>query len=161
MAIPSPVKFKKGQVELVSSVDRASYTLTELTRAALKDTGRLILMRCARKLRALPGGSKFMNKKRTGKFQFWVRKQENDLIIGIHNLQRGAHGDAWYGELQELGTSNQPRREILQSTVRESIEDIRKIQGAYLSAIEDDIRAQELIDENEEIGEAGDDDTGT
>ena len=43
MPIPKSVtKIKKGNVEFISNVDRVQYTLTELTRAALRDVGKFI-----------------------------------------------------------------------------------------------------------------------
>jgi hypothetical protein len=96
------------------------------------------------KLKKLPGMKR--NKRIYNSTQYWVRKRETDLQIGIKHA-------GWYGVQQELGTSNQPKREILRSTVFESIDDIRRVQGAYLSAIEDENRALGLIDEEEAIGE--------
>ena len=37
---PSVTKTIKGNVTIVSSVDRCSYTIRELTRAALRDVGK-------------------------------------------------------------------------------------------------------------------------
>ena len=76
-------------------------------------------------------------------FQYWVRKRDGDLQIGIK------HG-TWYGADQELGSKNQPRRAILRDTVYENVSEIQKIQGQYLSAIEDELKAIALIDENNE-----------
>ena len=86
--------------------------------------------------------------------QYWIRKRETDLQIGFKH-------DTWYGVLQELGTKNQPKRDILRGTVMENIDDIRRVQGQYLSAIEDENRALGLIDENGDAiysSEEGEDD---
>jgi len=96
------------------------------------------------KLRKLPGMKR--NKRIYNSTQYWVRKRETDLQIGFKH-------DTWYGVLQELGTKGQPARHILRGTVMENIDDIRRVQGAYLSAIEDENRALGLIDEEEAIGE--------
>lgn len=54
----------------------------------------------------------------------------------------------WYGADSELGTKNQPARNILRSTVWENIDEIQRIQGQYLSAIQDENKALSLIDHN-------------
>lgn len=59
----------------------------------------------------------------------------------------------WYGVLQELGGHNQPKRSVLRDTVIESIPDIQKIEAQYLSAIEDELKAKVLINEDEEVGD--------
>lgn len=141
MPVPSAVKIKKNGVEYVSKVDRAKYLITELSRAALRDTGKLVRNRAlneVRKLRGLKRGKRPLNA-----FQFWVRKREGNLQVGIKH-------ETWYGVAQELGTSNQPRRGILMNAAMENIDDIRRIQGAYLKHIEDENRALGIIDENDE-----------
>jgi hypothetical protein len=139
MALPKSVtKIKKGNVEFISSVDRVKFTLNELCRAALRDVAKLIRKRMIVKLKTLPGMKKA--KRIYSSTQYWVRKREADLQIGFkHNT--------WYGVLQELGGKNQPKRGILRDTVMESIDDIRRIEGQYLSAIEDENKALALIDQ--------------
>ena len=39
MPLPKSVKFSRNGVEFLSNCDRIQYTLKELTRAALRDTG--------------------------------------------------------------------------------------------------------------------------
>ena len=58
--------------------------------------------------------------------------------------------------MAELGTSKIPKTAPLYSTVAENIDTIRRIEGQYLSAIEDENRALGLINEDEE--ESDDDD---
>lgn len=55
----------------------------------------------------------------------------------------------WYGSDSELGENGQPARNFLRDVVYNNIDQIRTIQGQYLSAIEDDNRAKGLIDEEE------------
>ena len=69
MSLPKSVtKIKKDGVEFVSSVDRASYTIRELARAALRDVGKLVCKRTRQQIR-----------RRTGRLskntQDWVRKK--------------------------------------------------------------------------------------
>lgn len=139
MPVPkSVVKISKDGVKFTSSVDRVKYTMKELCRAALRDTAKLLRKRMTAKLRGLRGLK--WSKRPYTNIQYWVRKRETDLQIGIKH-------DTWYGVQQELGTKNQPRRAVLRDTVFENIDDIRRVQGAYLSAIEDENKALGLIDQ--------------
>lgn len=148
MSMPKSVtKIKKDGVEFVSSVDRANYTIEELSRAALRDVAKLIRKRMVQKLKKLPGMKR--SKRIYKSTQYWVRKRETDLQIGFKH-------DTWYGVHQELGDRNQPARHILRGTVMENIDEIRKIEGQYLSAIEDENKALGLIDEKEYVPEGDD-----
>lgn len=144
MALPkSVVKFKKGNVEYTSSVDRVNYTIQELTRAALRDTGKYIAM----KFRQGYYGTFKRKKGRVGKFtQYWVRKKEGNLQVGIKP-------NAFYGGFQEVGSSKTQKLGLLTKAAQENIEEIRRIQGMYLSAIEDENKALSLISEEEYEGE--------
>ena len=145
MSVPKSVtKIKKDGVEFVSSVDRANYTIEELTRAALRDVAKLIRKRMVQKLKKLPGMKR--SKRIYKSTQYWVRKRETDLQIGFKH-------DTWYGVQQELGDRNQPARHILRGTVMENLDEIRKIEGQYLSAIEDENKAIAMIDEKEYVPE--------
>lgn len=152
MAIPSPMKFKKDGVEFTSSVDRCNYTIRELTRSALRDVGRYVVRQCTRKARRLEGlgHTRYIQKR----FQFWVRKQDGDLQVGIHNVMKNKNpGETWYGMDQELGLNGQPKRAFLHDSVYDNIRTIRDIEAQYLSAIEDEQRALALIDEEETFGD--------
>jgi hypothetical protein len=145
MPLPKSVtKIKKGGVEFTSNVDRAKFLLVELHRAALRDTAKFLRKRMIEKLKLLPGLRR--TKRIYSSTQYWLRRKETDLQIGFK------HG-TWYGVEQELGTSKQPKRAILTDTVYENIDQMRIIQGKYLSAIEDENRAKGLIDEEEDVGD--------
>jgi len=145
MPMPKSVtKVKKDGVEFISSVDRIQYTIEELSRAALRDVAKLVRKRMVQKLKKLPGMKR--SKRIYNSTQYWVRKRETDLQIGFKH-------DTWYGVHQELGDRNQPARHILRGTVMENIDEIRKIEGQYLSAIEDENKALALIDEKEYVPE--------
>src|SRR5690625_1855258 len=141
MAVPKSVtKITKDGVEFTSNVDRANYTIEELTRAALRDTAKFVRRKMNDEVRKLPGMRRSRRPYRSN--QYWVRKRETDLQIGFkHNT--------WYGVDQELGTNNQPARNILRNSVYNNINQIRLIQGQYLSAIEDENKAKVLINEGE------------
>jgi len=146
-APPSVTRVKKDGVEFVSSVDRTKYTMTELERAALKDIAKLLRRRMLDQLRKLPGMRRNVRLWRST--QYWVRKQETDLIVGFKH-------DSWYGAKSELGDSGQPARGILRGTVLDSIPEIRLISAQYLKHIEDELRAEGIIDEREETGDEQD-----
>ena len=138
MALPRSVtRISRDGVSFKSDVDKTKYLLKELQRAALRDTAKLIRKKMMVKLRKLPGMKK--SKRLYKSTQYWVRKRETDLQIGFKH-------DSWYGARSELGTHGQPARGILRSTVMENIDDIRRVQGAYLSSIADENRAIGLID---------------
>jgi len=140
----SVTRVNKGGVKFISNVDRAKYTLAELERAALKDTAKFLRRRMVDKLKQLPGMRR--SKRIYSSTQYWVRRREADLQIGVKH-------DSWYGAHQELGTSKQPKRGVVRNTVMENINQIRIIQGQYLKAVEDENKARGLIDEEEGVGD--------
>ena len=140
MGVPkSVVKINRDGVEYISSVDRVNYTISELTRAALRDVGKFICKRTRQSIR-----------RRTGKLarntQYWVRKKDCDLQVGFKP-------GGFYGGFQELGTERQPKVGALYDTVKGNIKTIRDIEAQYLSAIEEEQRALSLIGEEEYQGE--------
>lgn len=148
MPMPRSVtRIRRNGVEFISDVDRANYTIEELSRAALRDSAKLIRKRMIQKLKKLRGMGR--SKRIFSSTQYWVRRRDMDLIIGFKH-------DSWYGARSELGTHNQPARGILRETVYENIDQLRMIQGKYLSAIESENRARGLISENEYTSPAGD-----
>ncbi len=153
MSIPkSVVKFDKKGLTYTSSVDRVNYTIRELTRAALRDVGRFVSRTCNTEGMKLPGLKKSRRVRgKSSAFQYWVRKKDGDLQVGIK------HG-TWYGEQQELGTKNQPKRGILHNSVYDNIAKIVEIESQYLSALESEAAALAKIDSEEEYQGGGDDD---
>lgn len=150
MPLPKSVtKIKRNGVEFVESVDRANYLITELTRAAMKDVARYILRIVWKEVRGI---NEFTKKMRYsgGRYQYWVRKKECDLQLGIENTKNGAE-TAWWADQAELGTAGQPKRGFLRSAVYDNIDMIRKIESQYLSAIEDELNAASMVDEEENI----------
>lgn len=140
---PRVVKYSRNGIQFTSSVDRTQYLISELTRAALKEVGIFVARECNKRAMRLPGMKKSKRVRgRSSAFNYWVRKKETDLQVGIR------HG-TWYGTEQELGTNNQPRRGILRGSVYDNIHMIRQIEAQYLSAIEDELTASQLIDESE------------
>ena len=152
---PSVPRTTKDGVQITSSVDRCSYTIRELTRAALRDVGKFVCISSNRAAQKLYGGGLvksrriigFKNKKTGNRtaFQYWARKKEGDLQVGITH-------DTWYGTEQELGSSRMKKKGILSNTVHDNVAEIVKIESQYLSALESEARALELISEEEYQG---------
>lgn len=153
MSVPrSVVKFKKGTVEYTSSVDFAKYAIQELTRAALRDVGRFVSRSSNSAAMNLHGLKKSRRVKgKTSAFQFWVRKQETDLQVGIK------HG-TWYGVAQELGDSKMQKLGILRNTTYDNIPTIVEIESKYLSALESEAAALAMIGSEGDYQGGGEDD---
>ncbi len=154
MSVPkSVVRFRRSGIEYTSSVDRASYTILELTRAALRDVGKYLARTANSKAMKLPGLKKSRRVRgRTSTFLYnvpWAK-------TGLPHLEVGVTHETWYGVEQELGTSSQPKRQILKSSAQENIAKIVEIESQYLSAMEDEAEALRLISEEEYSG-GGDD----
>lgn len=151
MGVPkSVIKLKKDGVEYVSSVDRCQYTIKELTRAAMRDVGKFLTRRFNEEAQKLPGMKR--NPRVRGKnstFQFWARKQECDLQVGTKQ-------ETWYGYRQELGTSKMKKLGIMKETTYANIPEIVKIESQYLSALEDEAAALNMINEDDYEGGADD-----
>ena len=144
---PSVTKITKNGIEFTSSVDRANYLITELTRAAMKDVARYVLRIVRANVRGISSYTRRMRYAPL-RYQYWVRKKECDLQLGIENTARGAES-AWWADQAELGTGNQPKRGFLRSAVYDNIDTIRQIEAQYLSAIEDEMNAASMCDEEE------------
>ena len=129
MPLPKSVtKIKKDGVEFISSVDRIKYTLNELSRAALRDTAKLIRKRMLVKLRQLPGMKR--SKRPYKSTQYWIQKTRNrpcrsgfkGTIPGTACCRNSARRTSQSGI-------------ILRGTVMELVLTIRQMQGQYLSAL--------------------------
>lgn len=150
MSVPkSVVRFKKDGVTYTSSVDRASYTIVELTRAALRDVGKYLTRTANKAASKLPGLKKSRRVRgRTSTFLYnvpWAKK-------GLPHLEVGVTHNTWYGVEQEMGSSNQPKRQILKNSAQQNIAQIVEIESQYLSALEDEAKALRLISEEEYSG---------
>ncbi len=149
MSVPkSVIKIDKKGVKYISSVEKAEYTIQELTRAAMRDVGKFLVRRINEKAQTLPGMKR--NPRVRGKnstFQYWARKGECDLQVGTKQ-------ETWYGYKQELGTSNMKQLGFIRTTTYDNIPEIIKIESQYLSALESEAEALALI-ESEEDYEGG------
>ena len=146
MSAPKSVmKIDKNGVQFTSSVDRANYFITELTRAAMKDVAKYILRIVRKNVRGISNQTRKM-RYAAMRYQYWVRKKECDLQLGIENTAKGAD-TAWWADQAELGTGGQPKRGFLRAAVYDNIDMIRKIESQYLSGIETE--DESMIDEEE------------
>ena len=150
MAVPkSVVRFKKGGVEYISSVDKASYTIVELSRAAMRDVGKYLARTAnsgAQKLKGLKKSRRVRGRSSTFLYNVpWVKS-------GLPHLEVGVTHGTWYGVDQEMGTSKQPRRQILRNSAHANIATIVQIESQYLSAMSDEAAALSLISEEEYSG---------
>lgn len=145
MAMPKSVtRTNKDGITFVDNVARTQYTLKELTRAALRDTGKYV---CSRFRTSYYANFK-RKKRRVWRYtQYWVRKREG-------NLQVGVKPNGFYGLFQEFGSSKTKKLGLLQKSVKNNIPMIVKIQSQYLSALESEARAIALIRDKEYKGGA-------
>lgn len=159
MALPkSVVKINKKGLKFTSNVERTKYTLEELSRAALKDVAKLL----RKKIKAIIPVDEGVLKKNLGT---WVRRSKNKkdqptLQVGFYDRKRAnkkGYKYAYHQHLVLFGTKASEghhatqANNVLKKITEESIDDIRRIQGKYLSAIENENRALGLIDEREEV----------
>ncbi len=115
MSVPKSVTkvSRDGSYKFVSNVNAVEYTLQELVRGALRDTGKFL----AKQFR-ISFYSKF--RKGTGLVGkgtgYWVRKRECDMQIGIARKGKG-----FWGIFQEIGTNHQKKEGLLRKVVEEVI----------------------------------------
>lgn len=151
MAMPKTVtKVTKDGVTFTSNVDRVNYTLGELSRAALRDVGKLLRKRMKLKV---PKDTKSLEKNIATR----VVKKTETLEVGVYSRERakkrGLDYAGYYAHIIEFGSRLLSARPFLRQTVTEEINTIREIEAKYLQAIEDEQKAKALIDESEEIAD--------
>lgn len=143
---PSVIKIDKDGVKYISNCDRVQYTMHELIRAALRDTGKFICRKAKDDIKAI--GIRKITGRMLKSIQYWVRHKQK-----TPNLQVGIKPLAWYLGYYETGTSKHPKYGFLQNATKNNIAEIIKIQSQYLSALEDEAMALSLIQESEMMGD--------
>lgn len=136
------VKKGKTHVEFTSNVDRAKYTLSELTRAALRDVGKFLKNEFRH---SYYRHFKKRNRRVWNATDYWVRKKDCDLQFGIKP-------NAFYGGFQEKGSSKTPALGLLTKAAQDNIETIVQIESKYLSSMESEAEALALINEDDYTG---------
>lgn len=163
MPLPkSVIKVKTNEVEFISNVDRLAYTLNELTRAALRDSGKY----ASKEVKKLVPKRRGML--RAGvKYEVKSSKVNPSVNIGFRRKFKFRGGEGWatHGVFFEVGakihhrhadgsytyTDFQPTKP-LENGVLNNLSMIRKIQSQYLSALGKE-SAEQMIDEGEYSGE--------
>lgn len=160
MGVPSVMKIKKGNVEYTGKVDIAKYTLRELTRRALLDVGRYVTYNVRKNLKtAFPYTRSHRMAER---YQYWVLKKENQLILGVENLKKGAKTAWWADQLEtnsflrpdggtSQGSPNSPRRHLLEKFVKSHVDKIVEIESQYLQTINNESAAVALARATEDM----------
>lgn len=155
-----------GNIIYNDNFDAAKYTITTLCALALNDIGKLITKKQINYIKDRFKGLKGNASRRIfNAWQYWRRKQEKDLIVGVKDLKvkptKGSwqppkwhtqprNGDAWYSvgiETGKQGHIDIPVEKILYDTVVENFEDIRKITASYLSSVDlENDKLEQIVD---------------
>jgi HK97 gp10 family phage protein len=142
------VMAKKG-IKYQSNTKQVKYLMSELERAALKESAKFLRKEMKSKIPVDEG----ILKKNVGT---WVKRKDGSLQIGIYTRQRAkrkGYKYAFHAHLVEFGTKKTRAQPFLRNTVMENIDQLRIIQGQFLKEIEDENRARGLIKEEEEIAD--------
>ena len=115
----------KSELRFENKINQAEYLITELSRAALRDTAKFVCRLTIQETKTLRG---MRRAKRPYNLQYWVRKRETDLLIGYKH-------DTWYATGAERGKGGMRARGFLRDTVYENVAKIREIQSQYLTAL--------------------------
>lgn len=104
--VPRLVKIKRnGEVTFESKCDLAKWTIQELTRRAMLDVGKYIINNVRRNVETIfpyaKGRTGKKKHKNSERYQYWVPKKENYLVLGIENRKKGAV-TAWWADQLEM-----------------------------------------------------------
>ena len=153
-ATKSVIKVKKDGVEYISSVDKCSYYIHELTRAALRDVGKFVVKKFRENYYSIfhrwTGDAG-----RATKYNVISSKTTTAPRVQV-GLKTG-RVDGFYSYFQEFGTSKTKKLGLLSKSVEENIPEIVKIESQYLSALENEARALYLIDSEDDYDGGVDD----
>ena len=155
MGMPkSVVKIRKDGVIYTSSVDRTEYTMLELERAGLRDSGKFL----KKTIKALIPKDEGHARK---SLATWVRKpwkgQAAHLQVGIYNKKTAEKKGLFYVayfHLIEFGSRKLKALRPITKGTKDNIDTVRKIQAQYLSYIEDERKATVVINEDEEVDDS-------
>ena len=166
MALPKYVTVKRNGVEYIDGTDRAQYCINELTRAAMRDISKLIRQQFRKQFNTVFRRIKGYGANNLGS---WIPTKDADgnkiqnamLYVGYTpgKVKNSANNvtkkkaKGFYAAFQEKGTSHIHKRGILVDLVHSLMDDIRRIEAQYLSAIELPDDGESLIDESEDFGD--------
>lgn len=140
-------------VTYTSQAAEVKKVMRELERAALKEVAKFLRKEVKRRVPVDKGTLK----KNVGT---WVKKTKDGtptLQIGVYTRDRAkkkGYKYAYHAMMVEKGTKKMPAKPYLVPSVMENIDQIRLIEGKYLSAIADENRARGLIAEEEEVADS-------
>ena len=152
---------KAGQVEFTSKVDQANYTIEELTKAALRDVGKVLIPKIRE---ATPKVTGLLSKS----WQKWVRKDRSDghmeLDLGVYSAKQAKKkGQAYahHAHLVLLGHATVDGgfvkgNNFFYQVVADNLNLIRETEGRYLSAIGDEVEAMKIAEAEEGKSEDSD-----
>lgn len=150
----------KPAVTFTSNVDRANYTIRELTKAALRDVGKYLV-----KAIAARAPKRTSNLSRS--FASWNRTKDGQQVLQVgtyysrNKAKDKGKGYAPYlhlvlhGHRATNGTTV-AGNDFVMETVRDNIDTIREIEGKYLSAINDESEAVRIAEAAEKEGDTED-----
>jgi hypothetical protein len=150
----------KVAVEFIDNVEACNYTLAELTKAALRDIGKVLIPMIKQETPVLTGRLR-------SSWQKWVRKDkagEQKLQIGVYSASQAKKKGkpyAFHAHLVLLGHATRNGgyvhgNNFFTRVVEQNVATIREIQGKYLSAIADANEAARIVEAEE--GKAEDSD---
>lgn len=166
MALPNYVKISKNGVEFLDGSDRANYCISELTRAALRDVGKMLRIEFRKKFQTVfhritgKGGNNLnawvpattTDGKKVQNAVLYVGYTPGKVKATASNVTKNkARG--FYASFQEKGSKNIQQRGILMDLVNIKLNEIRRIEAQYLSAIDLPDSGESLIDEREELSD--------
>ena len=135
MAVPKGAKINRQGIEFNNNVNAVEYTLKELIRAALRDSGKLWCVEFRKDFYSVFGKRPRRGKRRrvSANTQYWIRTRQEtpDCLVGIKP-------GGFYGGFQEFGSSKTPRYGLMTKTAHENIDMFKKLQAQYLSALNDE-----------------------
>lgn len=155
MAMPKSVtKINKDGIKFISDVDKVNFTIQELSRAALRDVAKFLRKEIKQTVPVRRG----VLRRNVGT---WVKVDKKTytptLYVGVYSRQRAKKKGylyAFHAHLVEFGTRHSRAKPFLVPSVMNNVDDIRRIEAQYLSAINGGEKAvTKYIDEREEISD--------
>lgn len=162
MPLPKSVKFSRNGVEFLSNCDRIQYTLKELTRAALRDSGKF----CSKQVKKLVPKRRGMLRASVY-YKVASAKKNPHVKVGYRRKFNFKGDEGWgtHGVFFEVGATIHHKHsdgsytytifsptKPLENGIMNNITMIKQIQQQYLSTIGTE-SAESMINEEEYSGE--------
>lgn len=129
--VPRLVRIKaNGEIRYESKCDLAKWTIRELTRRAMLDVGKYIITNVRRNVETIfPFAIGKRGKKghrNSERYQYWVPKIENYLVLGIENRKKGAV-TAWWADQLEMDSFVVPPKGKRKKTIKPFEAELRAV----------------------------------